>query len=79
MEARRTGRDLLASFVLAALAAQAFVAVVESRASPAEKASQGIVHLLELCPLQMKQAPMPMSHEGGAVASKLAFYFIFYL
>lgn len=77
MEARRTGRDLLASFVLAALAAQAFV--VESRASPAEKASQGIVHLLELCPLQMKQAPMPMSHEGGAVASKLAFYFIFYL
>ncbi|XP_066378789.1 protodermal factor 1-like [Miscanthus floridulus] len=41
MEARRTGRALLASFVLAALAAQAFVAVVESRASPAEKASQG--------------------------------------
>ncbi|KAG0513242.1 hypothetical protein BDA96_10G084900 [Sorghum bicolor] len=41
MEARRTARALLASFVLAALATQAFVAMVESRASPAEKASQG--------------------------------------
>ena len=36
-----TGRALLASFVLAALAGQAFVVVVESRASPTEKASQG--------------------------------------
>lgn len=46
MEARRTARALLASFVLAALATQAFVAVVESRA---EKASQGTyMHLLEL-------------------------------
>ncbi|CAD6246811.1 unnamed protein product [Miscanthus lutarioriparius] len=38
MESRRTVRSLLASFVLAALAAQAFVAVVESRgeAEPGE-------------------------------------------
>ncbi|KAL6626927.1 hypothetical protein ACP70R_030653 [Stipagrostis hirtigluma subsp. patula] len=43
MEARKTGRALLASFVLAALAAQALVAVVESRSSPAQKASQGDV------------------------------------
>jgi len=48
MEARRTARALLASFVLAALVAQAFVGVVESRTSPMEeKASQG-TRLLEL-------------------------------
>ncbi|CAD6233448.1 unnamed protein product [Miscanthus lutarioriparius] len=41
MEARRTGRSLLASFVVAALAAQALVAVVEPRTGPVEKASQG--------------------------------------
>ncbi|KAF8705674.1 hypothetical protein HU200_030869 [Digitaria exilis] len=34
-------RTLLASFVLAALAAQAFVGVVEARATPMEKTSQG--------------------------------------
>jgi hypothetical protein len=46
MEARRTGRSLLASFVLAALAAQALVAVVESRTGPVEKLSQGTSLLL---------------------------------
>ncbi|RLN21732.1 meiosis 5 precursor [Panicum miliaceum] len=41
MEVRRTARALLASFVLAALAAQAFIGFVESRTGPMEKASQG--------------------------------------
>jgi hypothetical protein len=48
MEARRTGRSLLASFVLAALAAQALVSVVESRTGPVEKLSQGTSLLLFL-------------------------------
>jgi hypothetical protein len=40
-------RSLLASFVLAVLAAQALVAVVESRTGPVEQASQGsTLHLL---------------------------------
>ncbi|XP_062216473.1 protodermal factor 1-like [Phragmites australis] len=43
MEAKKTARAVLASFVLAALAAQALVAVVESRSNPMEKASQGDV------------------------------------
>jgi len=34
-------RALLASFVLTALVAQAFVGVVESRTSPMEKATHG--------------------------------------
>jgi hypothetical protein len=40
-------RSLLASFVLAVLAAQALVAVVESRTGPVEQASEGsTLHLL---------------------------------
>jgi hypothetical protein len=47
MEARKTARALLASFVLAAMAAQAFVGVVEARTSPMEKASQGTTPRLQ--------------------------------
>jgi hypothetical protein len=64
MEARRTARALLASIVLAALASQAFVGVVESRTSPMEKASQG-TRLLELSSSAAKVARYAC--RGGSV------------
>ncbi|OEL13172.1 hypothetical protein BAE44_0025808 [Dichanthelium oligosanthes] len=59
-------RTLLASFVLAALAAQAFIGVVESRTSPMEKESQGDVKKPDCVPgVDPHSFPGIGGHGGG--------------